>query len=310
MKDDSSQTEGPILCGTDFSSTALEAADIAAGFARRLNTKLVVVHVSAMHELGASDPAFARKVDAKEKVRLEQETARLRKDGTEVESQFRSGPAFEELVTAASDCNARFIVMGAVGHGLPHRLLVGSVAERTAETSSVPTLVVRPGGNLQSWLNGKCALRILLGYDFSGAADAAVQWIAQLRKLGSCEINLVHTYWPPEAATRFGYKGSIPFGDSPRELREPLERELQERVSKFIPLEAVTLTAQSAWGTPESCLYEISHEQKADLVVVGTHQRAGLGRVRFGSVSRAVLHHAKVSVAVIPPFKEPEAEGT
>ena len=310
MNDETRRLESPIICGTDFSSTALEAADIAAAFAERLKTKLIVVHVSAMHEIGAADPAFARKVDAREQARLEKETARLRKDGTEVESRFRSGPAFEELVNAAFDSNARLIVVGAVGHGLPHRLLVGSVAERTAETSSVPTLVVRPGGNLMAWLEGKHTLRVLLGHDFSAAADEAMRWIAEIQKLGPCDINVVHTYWPPDAANRFGYKGAVRFGDNPKELHAPLERELKERVCKFIPADAVTLTVQSAWGTLESCLYEISHEQKADLVVVGTHQRAGLGRVRFGSVSRAVLHHAKVSVAVIPPFKEPETEGT
>ena len=308
MSDDTRHLEGPILCGTDFSPTALEAADIAAGFAKRLKIKLIIVHVSTLHELRAADPAFVQKVNAREQTRLEKETARLRKNEIEIESQFRAGPAFEELVTAAIESNARFIIVGAVGHGLARRLLVGSVAERTAETSPVPTLVVRPGGNLTSWLNGKQRLRVLLGYDFSGAADAAAQWIAGLRKLGACEIHVVHTYWPPEAATRFGYQGAVPFGDNPKELQAPLERELKERVSKFIPADAVTLTVQSAWGTSESCLYEISHEQKADLVVVGTHQRAGLGRVRFGSVSRAVLHHAKVSVAVIPPFKEPEPE--
>ena len=310
MSDDTRHLEGPILCGTDFSPTALEAADIAAGFAKRLGTKLIIVHISAMHELGAADPVFVRKVEAQEQKRLEKETSRLRKNEIEIESQFRSGPAFEELVTAAVDSNAQLIIVGALGHGLPHRLLVGSVAERTAETSPVPTLVVRPGGNLTSWLNGKQPLRVLLGYDFSGASDAAAHWIAGLRKLGACEIQVVHTYWPPEAAARFGYQGTVPFGNSPKELQTPLERELKERVAQFLPVDAVTLTVQSAWGTSESCLYEISYEQKADLVVVGTHQRAGLGRVRFGSVSRAVLHHAKVSVAVIPPFKEPEAGGT
>jgi len=43
--------------------------------------------------------------------------------------------------------------------------------------------------------------------------------------------------------------------------------------------------------------------QNIDLIVVGTHQRRGFGRVLLGSVSRAVLHHSKVSVAVVPPAK-------
>jgi universal stress protein A len=57
----------------------------------------------------------------------------------------------------------------------------------------------------------------------------------------------------------------------------------------------------SPWGTPEGYLFQLASRQHVDLIVVGTHQRHGLGRVLLGSVSRAVLHHAKVAVAVIPP---------
>ncbi len=45
------------------------------------------------------------------------------------------------------------------------------------------------------------------------------------------------------------------------------------------------------------------NRQHTDLIVVGTHQRHGLGRVLLGSVSRAVLHHANVAVAVVPPIE-------
>ena len=73
----------------------------------------------------------------------------LRELGTRVEEKFLSGSAFDELVTAATKFKAGLVVLGAVGHGLARRVLLGSVAERTAESSPIPTLVVRPtGGSL------------------------------------------------------------------------------------------------------------------------------------------------------------------
>ena len=48
----------------------------------------------------------------------------------------------------------------------------------------------------------------------------------------------------------------------------------------------------------------MASRQHVDLVVVGTHRRHGLGRLRFGSVSRTVLHHASVPVAVVPPAED------
>jgi nucleotide-binding universal stress UspA family protein len=46
----------PIVCGTDFSATAAEAVDIAAAMARRLGTKLVLVHVDEFYGMAAVDP--------------------------------------------------------------------------------------------------------------------------------------------------------------------------------------------------------------------------------------------------------------
>lgn len=84
----------------------------------------------------------------KKRGEFEKAAARLRGLGTEVEIKLLPGSVFDELVTAAVDCKGRAMVVGAVGHGLARRLLVGSVAEQTAETSPIPTLVVRPGGRL------------------------------------------------------------------------------------------------------------------------------------------------------------------
>ena len=294
----------PILCGTDFSPTSCEATDIAAGLARQLKTKLILVHVTAFRSLGVVDPSSLNSALEQERMELTREVERLQKEATDVESQFRSGSPFDELVTAAVEANARLIVVGAVGHGLARRLLIGSVAERTAETSPIPTLVVRPSGKLRAWLRENETLRVLLAYDFSPAGDAAVKWASHLHVLGRCEIQIVHLYRPTDEANRLGYKGPLPLNENPEAIQSVVQRELEERVAKILPAGTAKVSAQSAWGTFEGCLFEISHVQKVDLVVIGTHQRTGLGRLQFGSVSRSVLHHTKVSVAVIPPAEE------
>jgi nucleotide-binding universal stress UspA family protein len=294
----------PILCGTDFSPTAKDAVDIAAGLARRLKTKLNLVHITAFRSLGVVDPSSLNAALEQERAELNREVERLRKEGSEIESQFRSGSPFEELITAAVETNARLIVLGAVGHSVARRLLIGSVAERTAEASPIPTLVVRPGGKLKAWVRGDETIRVLLGYDFSPAGDAALEWVSRLLALGQCEIHIVHLYRPTAKAIRLEYKEPLPLNETPEPNQSTLQRELEARVAKIIPADAVTLSVQSALGAFEGCLFEISHVEKVDLVVVGTHQRAGLGRIRFGSVSRSVLHHARTSVAIIPPRED------
>ena len=232
---------------------------------------------------------------------LDRMADRLRELGTDVDEKLLCGSAFDKLVTAATEAKGRLIVVGAVGHGLARRLLVGSVAERTAEVSPIPTLVVRPGGRLASWIRGEHALKILVGYDFSAASDAALRWVNQLREIGKFQITVLYSNWPPDEARRLGYEGPLPLAANPEEIQKNLERDLKKRVATFLPKQEVTAIVEPGWGNPEGYLFQMASRQHVDLIVVGTHQRHGLGRVLLGSVSRAVLHHAKMTVAVVPP---------
>ena len=176
------KNEPPIVCGTDFSAAAAEAVDIAAAMARRLGTKLVLVHVDESYGMAAVDSRLFESAVAHGRPELDRMADRLRGLGTDVDEKLLCGSAFDKLVTVATEARGRLIVVGAVGHGLVKRLLVGSVAERTAEVSPIPTLVVRPGGRLASWIRGEHVLKILVGYDFSAASDAALDWVNQLRE--------------------------------------------------------------------------------------------------------------------------------
>jgi nucleotide-binding universal stress UspA family protein len=293
--------ERPIVCGTDFSRTATEAVEVAAAMAKRLETRLVLVHVDQLQGSLASDPFVLEAAILQRRRELDSEAQRLRDLGTKVEEKFLSGSASDELVNVTIKSKARLVIVGAVGHGLPRRLLVGSVAERTAEVSPVPTLVVRPGGRLPSWIRGEHVLKILVGYDFSAASDAALVWANQLREIGKCQSTVLYSNWPPDEARRLGYEGPLPLAANPRRIQKNLERDLEKRVAAFLPEQEVTAIVEPGWGTPEGYLFQMASRQRADLVVVGTHQRHGLGRLLLGSVSRAVLHHAKVTVAVVPP---------
>jgi nucleotide-binding universal stress UspA family protein len=291
----------PIVCGTDFSAAATEAVDIAAAMARQLGTKLVLVHVDQLPGTLASNPVLLEAATLQRRTHLDGEARRLRHLGTEVEEKFLSGSAFDELVTTAKKSKARLVVIGAVGHGLARRLLLGSVAERTAETSPVPTLVVRPKSKFASWMRGEHVLKILVGYDFSAASDAALGWVNQLCEIGKSQVTVLYSNWPPDEARRLGYEGHVPLAANAKAIQNNLERDLKKRVATFLSKQKVTTMVEPGWGTPEGYLFQMASPEGVDLIVVGTHQRHGLGRVLLGSVSRAVLHHAKVPVAVIPP---------
>jgi nucleotide-binding universal stress UspA family protein len=103
----------------------------------------------------------------------------------------------------------------------------------------------------------------------------------------------------------WGMKDRCRWRANPKEIQKGLERDLEKRVATFLPEREVTAIVEPGWGPPEGYLFQMASKRHVDLIVVGNHQRHGLGRVLLGSVSRAVLHHAKVAVAVVPPAKTP-----
>jgi nucleotide-binding universal stress UspA family protein len=297
-------SEQPIVCGTDFSATASEAVDIAAAMARRIETRLLLLHVDELYTSLVSDAIIDEAALSQTRCQLDRETQRLRDLGTDVDEKVLTGSAFEELVTAATNAKARLMVIGAVGHSLARRLLVGSVAERTAESAPMPTLVVRPNGRLASWIRGEHTLKILVGYDFSAASDTALNWVNELTEIGKVQVTVLYSNWPPDEARRLGYEGPLPLVTNPPGVQKALDRDLKKRVTKLLPNQDVKVLVEPGWGTPEGYLFEMASRQKIDLIVVGTHRRQGLGRILLGSVSRAVLHHARMAVAVVPPPAE------
>jgi len=277
-----------ILCGTDFSAPSRAAADAAAAFATKLGAPLRLVHASEI----AGSPLVQE--------HLMKEAQRLSAARTDLVSEVVEGVADEVLVRIAQEREARLIVVSSLGRRAPARWLLGSVAERIAESATVPTLVVRDAAPFQAWARGERALKVFVGTDFSANSDAALRWVAELRKLGACEVIAAYANWTPEEASRLGALGGLSLvGNSPV-VQSVLERDIRAKVTRLLGKENVGVVVQGGWGRPDAQLVGMAMEAKADLIVVGTHQRHGLSRLGESSVSRGILRHAPMSVACVP----------
>ena len=145
---------GPILCAVDFSDDSRAALLWACSQAELTDAALVVLHV--VHD-PASSPGFYRQVDedwlrpmtgvAEEM--MEEFLADVRasapgraKLGT-AQGRLVSGLPAGRVIEVAESVGASMIVVGSRGRtGLP-QILLGSVAERIAQTAAVPVVVVK-----------------------------------------------------------------------------------------------------------------------------------------------------------------------
>ncbi len=299
-----------LVCGTDFSIHAANAANVAAALAARSHTTLRLVHAQSPSALEFLTKAQVEELAAKLRHKLLAESARLRKTGASVTETLVFGTPHEALIATARQSQADAIVVSTIGQIAPSRWLVGSVAERTAQNSTVPTLVVRDPASLLAWAQGKRPLRVFVGYDFSPSSDAALRLVAGLKNIGPCAITVTYLSWPPTETWRFGIGMDLSAdNNNSQEIQRLLERDLKERCGALLGKTKAKLRVVSAWGSQEAHLLDLAKEDQADLIVVGTNQRRGLKRFWLGSVSRGILHHAPTNVACVPMF-EAEEEST
>lgn len=282
-------TENPtIICGTDFSEPARIAADAAVALAMRFGAQLRLVHASGIETVSPAQE------------HLQTEAQRLHDAGANLTAEVVEGAADEVLVHSAKQHHARLIVVSSLGRRAPSRWLIGSVAERTAESAPVPTLVVRDAAPFQAWARGDRALKVFVGTDFTASAEAALRWVAALRTFGPCEVTAAYADWTPEEASRLGVHGAMGLVGNPLSVQRILEQDVKAKVAAVLGEEDVRVVVEGGWGRTDAQLIGMAAEAQADIIVVGTHQRHGLSRLGEVSVSRGLLHRAPMSVVCVP----------
>ncbi len=290
----------PIVCGTDFSENADKAAAVADAIARRLGAPCILAY--SVDERGEFPENLRPRLMTDDRPRLAEHAARLHGLGLVFEEKLLRGVPDEGVAQFAAQTGARLVVVGAsiMGSHWAGRILFRNIAARIAESAPVPTLVVHDAAPFLAWAHGERTLKVFVGVDFSTSSDAALRWVAELRQIGPCEVIAGYVDWPPEEAARLGISGPVGLDENPPEIQRMIERDVREKVTRLLGGENVRVRVRGNSGRADAPLLEMAVEELADVVVIGTHQWHGLSRLRHGSVSRAILHHAPISVACVP----------
>jgi len=287
-----------IVVGTDFSKYARDAVEAAVGIARKSKDKVHLVHVA-----WETDPAKEDRSPGADLAqgRLAREAARFRGEGAAVEEVLLRGNADEAIVAYAREVRARLLVIAAIGYRTDSR--TGSIADRIAQNSPCPVLVVRALVPFLEWTRGERPLRVVVGDDLSTTSDAALRWLRVLGSIGPIQASVAHVYSP------FGEYGRLGFSaDRQREIESVLQRDLKERLERLPVVDATSgIRMAPSQGRPADALVAMAIEEKADLLVLGSHGRGRLGRAWHGSVSHTAAQLAPMSFAVVPATTVAEA---
>jgi len=140
--------------------------------------------------------------------------------------------------------------------------------------------------------------RILVATDFSDTADRALDYAVALAAALGAEIVLVHAYEVPVYAFPDGaFLATTEISERLAEAaRTALDSALASRAASKVPMRGVLRT-----GTPWTEIEAVATEEKADLVIVGTHGRKGIARALLGSVAEKVVRTAPCPVLSVGP---------
>ncbi|GAA4607229.1 nucleotide-binding universal stress UspA family protein [Actinoplanes octamycinicus] len=163
-------------------------------------------------------------------------------------------------------------------------------------------------------MNTSAGQRILIGYDGSVPAAAAIEVAARLLPVAA--VSITHVWTPPfgsEALRHRLWRGTY----AVNEFVAAIEREGEAEASRLAAMGATlavapgretTTLVRRTYGGEGLQLAEIAGEIGADLIVVGSR---GLGGARavLGSVSDMTVHYAPCPVLVVPhPLLQAERE--
>jgi nucleotide-binding universal stress UspA family protein len=145
-------------------------------------------------------------------------------------------------------------------------------------------------------------MRILLAVDGSPCSEAAVNEVASRPWPSKSEFRIVSAFQLPLSPTPEAWAIQPEYYDemeqAVREQTQNLVEEAAARLKKALG-QTVNVTGQVLQGSPQSAILEEAECWKADLIVVGSHGYGTWHRLVLGSVSQAVVLHAKCSVEVV-----------
>lgn len=295
------QTIESILVPTDGSDGANVGAKHGIGLAATFGADLHALSVLNTREIDPSLSMLGSSDLSDQEQLLEDETervvdrvasrARTYHSGRVTTATERGIPS-QRIVEYAETHDIDLIVMGTHGRTGLERALLGSVAEKTLRTASVPVVAVPPNADI-SEPDETTYRDILVPTDGSEGADIAVEWGLDLA--GTYDAT-VHTVYSVDTGDFTGSEDAAELYDAVEQTAQDTLETVRQRAR------AIDVNVVGTVGSGPAARVILSHseEHDIDMIVMGTHGRAGIERYLIGSVTEAVVRNADVPVCCVP----------
>ncbi|MGH9679399.1 MAG: universal stress protein [Candidatus Acidiferrales bacterium] len=142
-------------------------------------------------------------------------------------------------------------------------------------------------------------MKILLAIDDSKFSQAAIESVLARRGQAGTEVKVLHVLEPPSLLMGREMAANDPeFEVVWKALQEEAKSLVYKTVEKLRHA-GFEVSPALEEGDPKAKILDVAKDWKADLIVIGSHGRTGLGRFLLGSVSENVVRHSHCSVEIV-----------
>jgi len=219
--------------------------------------------------------------------------------------EVRAGhPAFE-IMLAAAELDADFVVMASHGRRGASERRRGSVADKVLRGSSVPVLVVGPAV-LQKPPIGPVSVRsLVLPLDGSRESESAIGVAVEIARSMGAQITLLRVVPPLISGLEIGMPEA-----PPPEVDRHMVKSARSYLKQFRTAHPDVITSVVVErGPPAKAIVEFVSQIRPDLVVMASRSRYSTGRWALGSVADDVIEGPVPVVIVHPAAEVTEALG-
>jgi nucleotide-binding universal stress UspA family protein len=145
-------------------------------------------------------------------------------------------------------------------------------------------------------------MKILLAVDGSASSDGAIAEIARRPWPERTEVKVISAVEIPfTTGVEPGAAGPIYCDNLLRTASSAANGVLDDTLTKLkaAPDTGFKITGEVIQGSPKQVIVEEAESWGADLIVMGSRGLGAWNRLLLGSVSNAVVHHAKCSVEIV-----------
>lgn len=282
-----------ILLATDGSRFAENAAAFLAHLPHREPLDLTVLSIAEPPFLHGSQEVIAwiKKNQDAERVRCAEACNNTLEmfagANAKVTCETLEGHPGRLIVKRAAEIEADLIVIGAKGHTLISRMVMGSVSDFVARNADCSVLVVRHPVLDE---NRPKELGICVAHDFSKPAEFATQQLGEFDWRCNTRFQTLSVLALPTSYI------DLPLPFDTEAVRTEAEASLREYAKSLDELsDDVSVHVIEAEHTGE-CIVRFAERNESDLIVVGDTGHNLFGEFSIGGVSNFVLHHADCSV--------------